>query len=351
MEFGNYVQIVKTTDAELRGYKNLSGEVKRDILPLFELTRSRSTKIVPDGDIHRRIKNIHEAVEGNFILDLTSHDDLVNHQIEDLLDEENGFSEWTSFVQELELKGLIPVIHVYEDGDPHNIQVQASTLGRNFEKVAFRVPANDSNIGFYLSNIVPHLRSETQIIIIIDGEYLSNADFLSKKEFIEHKIRFISARYPNAYVCCAASSFPQYVVNLDGCEDEYGEIPILEWNLFKDLKQRYKNLIYGDYGSVHPVRYQSRGGSWVPRIDYALTDTIVYSRYRRHVGGYEECAAALVDNPAFDRFPCWGTDQIIEAAEGNPNGKSPSFWIAVRINVHSTRKVQDLMMLELGLFF
>lgn len=349
MDFGNYVQIIKTTDAELRGYKNLAPEVKASILPLFELTRSRSTKIVPDGDIRRRITNIKESVEGRFILDLTSHESLINHQIEDLLDDANGFLSWTNFVIELETPGLIPAIHVYEDSDPENIKTQVISLCNAFECVAFRVPADDRNLDFYLRNIVPSLKSESQLLVIIDAELITSSDFARKHEFIENKIKFIRRQYPDISLCCSASSFPQYVVNLDGCEDEYGEFPILEWSLFLGLKTRYENLIYGDYGSVHPVRYQSRGGSWVPRIDYPLTETIIYSRFRRHVGGYEECAVELVDNTAFDRIPCWGTDQIIEASEGNPNGKSPSFWIAARINIHSTRKVQDLYELYFGL--
>jgi hypothetical protein len=38
----------------------------------------------------------------------------------------------------------------------------------------------------------------------------------------------------------------------------------------------------------------------------------------------------------------WGDEQITSAASGHPNGFSPVFWIAVRLNIHITRKCMGI---------
>ena len=43
-KMAGYVPVMKTGDAELRGLANLSSDVKDRIVPLIELTRSRSSK-------------------------------------------------------------------------------------------------------------------------------------------------------------------------------------------------------------------------------------------------------------------------------------------------------------------
>jgi hypothetical protein len=41
----NYVPIIKTGDAEVKGFLNLLEKTKNSITPLFELTRYRKTRI------------------------------------------------------------------------------------------------------------------------------------------------------------------------------------------------------------------------------------------------------------------------------------------------------------------
>ncbi|MBS8239126.1 hypothetical protein DYI22_01245 [Marinobacter lipolyticus] len=339
----NYLQIIKTTDAELKGFSNLSDEVKNKILPLFELTRSRTTKIVPEGSIHRRLENIKDAVgDIPFILDLTSHEDLMNYEIEELLDDTGGFSAWTDFIDNLNLKQVIPAIHVYQDGDPNDIVRQVRVLSSSNEKVAFRISSNDAELEFYLRNIKRGLAADSQLILIFDAEYISEWDWPKKKNELEQKILFAQRYIPDASISVCGSSFPKSVKDASSGKDDYGKLPIWEWFIFNELKALYPNIIYGDYASVHPLRYQTGGGGWVPRIDYPLEDNIIYYRYRRDDGSYPRCAAELVDDPDFDGLSCWGTEQIYSALSGEPNGKSPSFWIAVRLNIHITRKALRL---------
>jgi hypothetical protein len=35
----------------------------------------------------------------------------------------------------------------------------------------------------------------------------------------------------------------------------------------------------------------------------------------------------------------WGEQMILDAAEGNPYGRAPSSWIAVRVNIHLSRQI------------
>ncbi|MBW3225446.1 beta family protein [Marinobacter adhaerens] len=339
----NYLQVIKTTDAELKGFFNLSDEVKRKILPLFELTRSRTTKIVPEGSIYRRLENIREAVGDNeFVLDLTSHEDLMNYEIEELLDDENGFSAWTSFIDSLNLKQVIPAIHVYQDGDPDDIVEQVRVLSSSNEKVAFRVGSDDTELEFYLRHIKRGLASDSQLLLVFDAGFITEWDYQKKKNELDQKIKFARRYIPDADVTICGSSFPKSVKDSSSGKDDYGKLPIWEWVIFCELKGDYPNIIYGDYASVHPVRYQTGGGGWVPRIDYPLDEYIIYYRYRRDDGSYPRCAEELVDDVDFDDLSCWGTEQIHSALSGEPNGKSPSFWIAVRLNIHITRKATFL---------
>ncbi|SFR39391.1 Beta protein [Marinobacter gudaonensis] len=339
----NYIQVIKTTDAELKGYANLADEVKSEILPLFELTRSRISKRVPEGSIYRRLENIKESVgENPFILDLTSHEDLMNYQIEELLDDEDGFSAWTNFVESLEIESLIPAIHVYQDGDPEDVVKQVERLSASFESVAFRIGADDTDLDFYLRSIKRGLRNEDQLLVIVDAEFITEWDYSAKKNDLEQKISFLNREVPNASVSICGSSFPKSVKDSSAGSDAYGKLPIYEYAIFSELSADHPNLIYGDYASIHPVRYQAGGGNWVPRIDYPLDDFIIYYRFRRDEGSYPRCAQELVDDSDFDDLACWGTEQIYSALSGEPNGKSPSFWIAVRLNIHITRKVRSL---------
>lgn len=339
----SYVQVVKTTDAELKGFRLLSEEVKKDITPLFELTRSRTSKKVPDGDIGKRIDHVLEAVgENPFILDLTSHDDLSNSQIDYLLDDLDGFKNWTDFVMSIDHESIIPVVHLYMGDGVASTALQIERLIQNFETLAVRFSLSDEDALEYLRFLSVVIPNNIKLIVVVELGYLEEKNRVStNNEAIEFLDTFMQLcqRFSISFV---ASSFPSSVKSIPGCYDDRGEIPVLEWDLFLGLRGRFPALIYGDYGSIHPIRYQSRGGSWVPRVDYPLSERIVYSRYRRDDGGYVQAARDIVRLPEYDRLLCWGTGEIESAALGAPNGKSPSFWISARLNIHSTRKVMDI---------
>ena len=122
----------------------------------------------------------------------------------------------------------------------------------------------------------------------------------------------------------------------------------------KNIKQDVA-ISYGDYGSINPLRNDlvfTRG--WRPRIDFPTSkNRIFYYREKRSKdkGGtyssygshYVSVAKKVVGNGAFEDIPeSWGVKQIKSAARGFPPGKSPSFWISVRMEIHMLQQIKRL---------
>jgi Beta protein len=101
-------------------------------------------------------------------------------------------------------------------------------------------------------------------------------------------------------------------------------------------------IVYSDYASVHPIRYPTPDGSWVPRIDVFQNGQFAFSRLRNQDGGYAAAAKIIVRNCGSTLPNCWGSDQIKQAASGTLPGKSPSFWISARINMWITQRTTEL---------
>ncbi len=339
-----YTPIIKSTDAELRGFGNLSYEVKKLILPVFELTRSRKSKGSPDGNIHKRMDQISDIVgKLPFVLDLTSHDDLMNDQITDLLDESGGFRNWIDFLKEYKELNIIPAIHMYEDTEHDLIHDEINGLLKNHDKIALRVEADDDQLFEYLEIIKNCLDSDDQLLLIIDYGFVESSNIDVVIVNLMRRLGELPTGFnPWAISICGSSFPPSVVKHTPDCYDAYGTIELIEKYVYSKVSERFKKTIYGDFASVHPVRYEVRGGGWVPRVDFSLEDSIIYKRYRRNAGGYEAAASEMVNDSRYEDLECWGNGEIENAANGSPNGLSPSFWIAVRMNTHLTRHAKIL---------
>lgn len=339
----SYVPIIKSTDAELRGYENLSENVKTSVLPVFELTKSRRSKLNPHGDITRRVEQIRDVVGGRpFVLDLTAHEDLMNYQIEDLLDEDDGFDAWCSFVEKLSPEtAIIPVVHAYEDGDLAEVAAAAKRLEKACGKVAFRADAFDDDTNVYIEAIYRGITSRDNLIVVIDCGYVDAASRSSIASDAVARLQQLAAIGFPGGVAVAGSSFPVSPAMHPEGQDDAGELPMEEVFLFDEVLASFPDVsvAYGDYAAIHPIRYQTRGGSWVPRVDVSLEDSYIYHRYRRNDGGYVRAANAMVNDEKYEPIGCWGDEQIELAASGEPSGLSPAFWISVRLNIHVTKRV------------
>ncbi len=351
-----YIPILKTGDAELRGVEQLDLDAKKQMMPLFELTRSRISKRSPDGDIYRRLARLKQAYENQFILDLTGDPVLINTQIEDCQDNTNGYEKWIKFLDKIrpDFPEVVPTIQISDEGVSteseyySRIEKQVASLHERFDLICFRFPIDYTGFKKDLDAINNQL-GNSKLIVVIDAEFIrqNTADVYGVKvrkmaEYLIQKgIKLIS-------VC--ATSFPRNPIAYG--DDEQGEYRLEEYHLHKAVN--HLPLIYGDYATIHPLRSPQAGGSgWVPRIDLPTTTHIFYRRSRKteletsYAPAYTRAAKKIVALEQFhqvskDSNNCWGIKQIETAASNSPEGLSPSFWISVRMNINMSLRARSL---------
>jgi hypothetical protein len=339
-----YIPNLKTSDSELRALRHLSPAVKNRILPAFELTRSRVTPKLPEGSVIRRAEQLVENYgDSNFILDLTTENDLLNPEMDKFYDERNGYSNWRSFLGRAFPSEIIPCLQYVEGGSELEFKRQVAGLIERYGKVALRTSVSDleANELYKWSIEVTSLKN----ITVIGSIYF--LDQQSDEVYFDRCRRFLSTVVGNQVpdvIAFPGSSFPKSVGMGVYGNDDGGNFPALELPLFERLKTTFANmpLVYSDYASVHPIRYPSRGGSWVPRIDIFQNGQFTFSRLRNQDGGYAEAAKIIMRNYGGTLPSCWGAEQIKQAAGGTVPGKSPSFWISARINMWITQRANEL---------
>ena len=340
-----YFPLLKTTDAELKAYANLDATVKDGILPVFELTKSRRTKKDPTGKISKRVEQLAEFSEGRpFILDLTTEPTLSNTEIAGLLNaSEDGYREWRDFVGGIE--NVIPVIHYNENASEADNIKQVQELEKQHSAIAFRADAYDDEMKDYFDKIANSMQNPERLITLLDVGYVPVQSWQEAVPSIKKRLGEIAGNTKLQHFVSLASSFPKTVIATGYGADDTGQFSLVEIDVFEDAKTVYPNLKYGDYGSIHPVRYPMGGGGWIPRIDAPLDTSCFYHRQRAAKGkikeAYVEVAKTVVADKRYKTvtsLDAWGDDEIKAAAKGEPNGKSPSHWISVRANLHITRQ-------------
>ena len=343
-----YFPILKTTDAELKAYSFLHSSVKNSILPVFELTKSRKTKKNPESKLEKKLEKLYEAVSKNpFIIDLTTETTYANKEIEQMIyDGSNGYEKWVEFLKQAQRKFpcVIPTIN-YHPEKKKDVEKQTLSLSESFKYLAFRVDVFQDKTFEYIENFLSFckkLQPLNKIIIILDGNFISiDDDKLNKfKESVKEINNTLTNDKIHAFVY-AFSSFPKSVRDRGyNGEDSYGEFKITE----NELQQLHSGKIYhGDYGSIHPTRYDTGGGGWIPRIDVVSSNekSFFYHRYRRDDGSYSLCAKKILQDEKYQKITqidTWGDEEIKYANQDKPRGKNPSHWIAVRSNLYMTRQ-------------
>ena len=142
-----------------------------------------------------------------------------------------------------------------------------------------------------------------------------------------------------------SSSFPSYVKPIP--EDTFEAQEGILYTHIQNTKN-YSNICFGDYASLHPVKYPTSGGGWIPRIDYIENTNILKYSYKRassdkknknNSDAYEELAKRVINASNYqqiDNLTVWGDEQIDLKSKGENNGNAPSFWISVRANLYMT---------------
>ncbi|MCL2917041.1 beta family protein [Shewanella litorisediminis] len=351
-----YFPLVKTRDAEMRCMENIESNIFNDMLPIYELTKSRKTLKTPDGDIYKRMERIKSIQEDRpFILDLTTNDKYINSQIESLLDETSGFEAWYHFIRQHQDCNLIPMIHIHADEQFGFREVerfvQKISAGDKYPALAVRLPYDlgRGEYSEYISPIVNSLQGSTKLFVIIDCDYMRAE---AERDLEGLSDMFISAANEiNEFsekiedIVLMSTSFPSNVAST-GKGDSSGEFVIYEERLYQKICESYPEnrsqlpLKYGDYASINTEQIEIKGGTFVPRIDIAIEDVFFYKRYRRDAGGYIKCAKEVMLDFRFKTDSSWASNQIVKAASGKPDGISPAYWISVRMAHYMKTRVE-----------
>ncbi|WP_407906423.1 beta family protein [Escherichia coli] len=347
----NYYPILKTTIAEMRALKKLDFVAWRNITPILELTKSRKSKNNQESCVYRKIDEIKEIVGDNeFILDLTNIESLSNEQIESFQSDRNGFENWCSFISEVRESNLnvIPMLIAYPDNTIDDLVLEMQQLCAITQKIAVRIPICEPDLD-ELFIILRQILCQNYAgigYIIFDGGYIHD-EIIDPLPLVNIISSFCS-ELPDSFsgkVVFASSSFPASAIERVSGNKFNNSFYLQTLPLFKRVVDGLrdngvkKDIFFGDYACIHPNRNESKAYNWIPRIDYPTVDKIYFSRSRREEGGYIECAKMISSLSCFknDSLQCWGMVEIRRTSAGSPGGKSPSYWISVRSNIHMSR--------------
>ncbi|WP_096017050.1 beta family protein [Campylobacter lanienae] len=316
-----YFPALKTRSSELTAFSKL--ENKDGILPILALTKSRISKNNLTGSIDKKMNELKEDFKDiHFILDVSTEESLINNEIRDFLSPNDGFKKWVEFVKEYrkDFKNLIPCIH-FDPNSSNDVKKQILNLDE-FKTLALRLPGNE-NLNEYLKII----DDREKIILILDC--LDKYNELNSSNDVEN---FKGLIY-------LASTFPKTLSGNDG------EIKLNEQEYY--LKKLTNEYCYGDYGCAYPVRYDMIARGWIPRIDIpVINDDEAMVYYKKNKTdekisteeAYIKIAQQLWENEFIRKLNMvdnWGYKFFMDAAKyGTIIGKSPSFWISVRMNIY-----------------
>lgn len=364
-----YAIVIKTGDAELRAIENLPSATTSKLFPVIEITRGRKIsdkskkKLEGAGEVdveiypfRNRLEKLKTAFKNHTVcIDLTTESLLSSKTIDRMFNPNNGYENWINFLVNLKdekcFKEIVPcVIMNWDDLNfEENLRLQIRNLSKNFNALLYRNSIAD-DFCYEDIDIIKSELGDSELVLMIDCGYILPA---SRHIFIEktqYRLSELKKRLPyTKYIICG-TSFPKQV---SGFGNDYSDTFSLEEKIvFDELSKNNDNLVYGDYGTINPVRsddiIMSRG--WIPRIDVPLENEIYYYRLRRpkgissYQGTYIEVARHSKSDP---NFPIklrgnWGVDEILRCAEGKPSSASPSFWISVRMNIHIQQQI-DLL--------
>lgn len=337
-----YVCAVRTRRAELSGLGHVKNAARRGLLPVFELSKSRRSKSNPDGSVELSVADLLGAFpDAPFIADVTSLANLLNAQVEALLDPEDCFSKWRTFVRDKLPPYVVPVVHLEEPFNEAAVRVQLDEFLHRNSYASVRIPSDFQVMDALTEALTAYSASTSQLALLADVGMVLPKGFSGAAARVAEVAGYCADIDPGLFASLA-SSFPSSVTQLGG--DESGQFDLQETRLSSLVANEFDDLsiAHGDYGCIHPLDMEGMAINWVPRIDVPLDTTLFYHRYRRDVGGYIQAAQAVLRDARYAPIDCWAHDNIAEAAIGSPRGKAPAHWISVRLNLHIERQLLRL---------
>lgn len=345
-----YCLIVKTGDAEIRALENIPQSRISKIFPVIELTRGR--KITKDNQasypFNKRIEKLKSIFKGQDVcIDVTSEESLSSPETMSLFNPRNGYENWVDFLCNLKdercFNKITPtVLWNFDDPDyEQNISKQISTLLANFKEIAYRNSISDE--GLY--DDMTEFLYDKSTVFILDCGYIPMASWENVAEKCKTRLSYTKKILKNAtHYVLASTSYPNNIGEFG--DNEHDTLSLGEIFLYEKVSQSFPDLIYGDYGTINPIRndqvVMARG--WIPKIDVPLERTLFYHRKRRPKGEsaysntYIKVGKACIEDKQFPEDnivkDIWGLRQIKLCSQGSVPSSTPSFWISVRMNIH-----------------
>lgn len=353
-----YWIIIKTGEAEIRALENISKDVLSYTLPLIEITRGRkiTKNKIETYPFEKRLSKLKNIYKGQTIaIDVTSENSLSSPEVDYLYNPDSGYKNWVNFLIQLKnenvFERIIPTVlfNFEDDNFEENIVKQIQELESNFKTLLYRSDISDENC-YEDIEIINKYIANSNLKIIIDCGYVPQASYQNVAEKCVARINNLKSIITSSceYIV-ASTSFPNNVRDLGDLETD--TFSISEIDMYNIILQTHNDIIYADYASINPVRNDTitMARGWIPRIDVPLDKTIFYYKKRRPKGvsAYASTYIQVAQLAYSDfRFPhtlnIWGIEQICSCAKGGAPSASPSFWIAVRMNIHIAQQVNRI---------
>ncbi|MCL7999646.1 beta family protein [Brucella sp. 21LCYQ03] len=374
-----YLLLLKSADAEIRAWKNLSAARKSSVEIHCEITRGRKKKNNDaNAPIEYNISKIYEWISkelspcSKVFVDITRESSLSSVETNNLSKSSNGYSAWVSAVKSLheKNKAVRPTIIINpSDGDSidvyrSDIISQFNAFSEVFDHISYRVsvlhdPDFIQDLEIIAGKVNNFIVKGGRFRVLLDFEYISPGTALIQASYAAELVREVNRIIPNVEVFSVGTSFPKDVTRIGG--ELRDEFRLNEVELNKELNRLQNFPVgYGDYGSINPERNDAMGGPGIfmrARIDYPTDrNTIFYHRVEPKVDKvakkllsprslmYRDAAKLVVADSSFTPInDSWGCDQVVKAARNLPEGNSPSFWISVRMEAHICRQIDRLL--------
>lgn len=330
----NYYPALRTRRAEMVGLHNLDEARKRKIIPLITVGEWPRA-----ANFEKSVEEALAAMGGEpLIIDITTDQARLPEQRQLLIDGTSGFQAWRDFTNQY--SAAIPTVIITPGCRTRDVIQQAVKIEEAKGKVAFRIRDFPRETPMVIAALSA-LDDPTNAVIFIDCLYIRSALAAYVTAAIA-TINAIRTEFSEAIICILSTSFPASTTSFLEPTGRSGAIEILERDLFARIGGR-SIAIYGDHGSIHSVVYDDVVmRRWSPRIDYPNYKTWLLERRAGMdpQAGYADAAQAICAlNPLIGTRQIWGEQMILDAAAGNPYGKAPASWIAVRVNIHLSRQI------------
>ena len=213
----------------------------------------------------------------------------MNSETIKLFDETNGYRNWLRFLDSnANKKDALPCALYIEDGTRENFQKQVEGLLVNHEKICLRTSVADENAS-KLYGWIAEVTDIRNVISCANLYYIEPRRLQTYQTLCRTYLEtVVGNRVPDS-VLFPGSSFPRFVTDVEGSNDLEGEFEAREITLEAELRKQFANFPIqpSDFASVHPIRYETGGGNWIPRIDIFDGTNFRYVRARRDDGGYD----------------------------------------------------------------